>query len=50
MSPLASDWQSEAFGLIVLINRIGHEYSMKQMRALDEARIFDDFEKGSKGG
>ena len=45
MSPLASDCQSEPVGLIVLINRTRRKLSMRQMRALDETRKFDDLKK-----
>ena len=45
VSPLASDCQSEPVGLIVLINRTRRKLSMRQMRAIDEVQIFDDFEK-----
>ena len=37
--------QSERVGLMVSINRTGRKLSMRQMRVLGEARIFDDFEK-----
>ena len=45
MSPLASDCQSEPVGLIVIINRTRRKLSMRQMRALDETRKFDDLKK-----
>ena len=44
-SSLASDWQSETVGLIVIINRTGREYLMRLKRALDGVRVFDDFVK-----
>jgi len=44
-SPLASDCQSEAFGLIVSINRTGREYSIRQRRDLDEAKILVNSKK-----
>ncbi len=35
-SSLASDWQSEAVGLIVIINRTGRKYLMR-LKRFDEA-------------
>ena len=44
-SSLASDCQSEAVGLIVSINRTGREYSIRQRRDLDEAKILVNSKK-----
>ena len=44
-SSIVTDCQSEAVGLIVIINRTGREYLMRLKRALDGVRVFDDFVK-----